>query len=121
MFKFAGARERRGRPGDDTGVNTDIAAGHSAAVTVTVTMPADNNDDQTARAGKSPQVTLDVSWLTPLRITLGTPAPRVSQAGTVNTVSYSALTLNLSAGILDAGGNALVGNTLYTFTAASGA
>jgi hypothetical protein len=46
---------------DEPGLNNEIAAGASTPVTVTITMPADETDDQTVCAGKSPQVTLAVS------------------------------------------------------------
>lgn len=45
----------------DTGINKEIAAGGTAQVTVTVTMPADETDNQTACAGKSPDVQLNIA------------------------------------------------------------
>lgn len=46
---------------DDPGINTEIGGGKSTKVTVTVTMPADANDNQTACAGKSPDITLNIA------------------------------------------------------------
>jgi hypothetical protein len=46
---------------DDPGINKEISAGASTTVTVTVTMPADGTDNQTACAGTKPDITLNIS------------------------------------------------------------
>jgi hypothetical protein len=46
---------------DDPDINTEIAAGKSAKIMVTVTMPADTKDNQTACADKSPDITLNIA------------------------------------------------------------
>jgi hypothetical protein len=52
-----------------------------------------------------------------LTVTLGTAGSTGKQPGTIGKVSASAPQLNLAAGILDAGDNALTG---YTYTVTSG-
>jgi hypothetical protein len=45
----------------DSSANTEIAPNGTATVVVTVKMPADNTDNQTACAGKTPDITLNIA------------------------------------------------------------